>query len=283
MDNEHMIYGQRNPQCSIRMRAMLRYGIALVFLIVFPIASNCQAASNGQAAPATTPTACAGCFATIGIGANLNSKGLTDYNNASNILEATHLGNATPQLLVGISYQVPWHGFFYSKIKIFSKDYPPNHPVECDPDLYNQDVDGVLIYCYPWRPFISAKFTTDASQTFNGFTFGMSHRLARYVDVLVGYSFTAFNEASPGFQRAAIQAVETQQAAGNKYYSQFSLTAMQQNWHDAFDGFPTQLISSTGTAGALIYAGNPLSVHYHSGAFVGVVVPITLKSLLGAK
>jgi len=246
-------------------------GVVTAFVMA---CGTCQA----QDTPATTT--CAGCYATIGLGTNLNAKGLTDYNNSANIIQTTHLGNGTPQFLVGISYQVPWHGFFYSKISVKA---PGGTPKQCDPTLYNADPDGALIYCYPWRPFINAKFTSDASQTFNGFTFGISHRLAKSLDLLVGYSFTAFNEASPGFQRAAIQTVEQQQGANNPNYTQFSLTAMQHSWHNAFDGFPTQLISSTGQPGALIYAGNALSVHYHSGAFVGVAIPVGLKTLLGAK
>jgi hypothetical protein len=212
----------------------------------------------------------------------VNAKGLTDYNDSSNILEATHLGNATPQFLVGISYQVPWHSIFYRKIAVKTGLAKASTP-QCDPTLYNQDTDGALIYCYPWRPFINAKFTPDASQTFNGFTYGISHRIAKSLDLLIGLSFSAFNETSPGFQRAAIQTTQTQQAAGNPSYTQFSETAMQHNYHNAFDGFPVQLISSTGQPGTLIYAGNPLSVHYHPGAFLGVVVPISVKSLLGMK
>lgn len=234
--------------------------------------------TNSASLTNTNANACTvSCYATIGLGLNINSKSLSDYTNSANIIEATHLGNATPQLLVGVEYQVPWHGMFYHLIKI---QMPKATPV-CDPTLYNKDVDGALIYCYPWRPFINAKFTTDASQTFNGFTFGIAHRLAKNLDLLIGYSFTAFNEPSPGFQRAAIQTVEQQQAANNPYYTQISLTALQHDWKNAYDGIPTQLISSTGQPGALIYSGNPLSVHYHSGAFIGVAVPVGLKTLLG--
>lgn len=235
----------------------------------------------------TTPTstACAGCYATIGLGTNINSKGLTDYTAPANVLQATHLGNATPQILVGVSYQVPWRGLFYSLIGTRDKTGGSTSKLNaCDLSLYNRsDVDGAQIYCYPWRPFVSAKFTTDASQTFNGYTFGISHRIAKSLDLLLGYSFTAFNEASPGFQQAAIQTVRTQQGAKNPNYAGFSVTAMEHNWKNAFDGMPTQLISSTGERGALIYPGNPVSVHYHSGAFIGVVIPVSLKSLLGSQ
>jgi hypothetical protein len=243
--------------------------------------SESAIASADYKVGASPQPACGGCYATVGLGANINSKGLTDYNNSSNILESTHLGNGTPQLLLGVSFQVPWHGIFYHEIQIKSGALPS--PDRCDPLLYNQDVDGAKIYCYPWRPFISVKFTPDASQTFNGFTYGISHRLAKNLDLMVGVSYTAFNEASPGFQRAAIETVKTQQAAGNPYYTQFSLVAMQNNWRNAFDGLPTQLISSTGQPGALIYSGNPLSVHYHPGGFIGIVVPISIKTFVGLK
>ena len=238
-------------------------------------------------APGQTNTGCSGCFATIGLGANINARSVTDYTSTANIIQSTHLGNATPQYLVGVSYQLSARGIFYSRIH--EKDTQVDatgkrtHP-PCSPDFFNEDVDGALIYCYPWRAFVNAKFASDASQTFNGFTFGISHRLAKSLDLMLGVSYAAFNEVSPGFQRAAIQTVQSAQASGgNHSYDAFSLIALQHNWRNAFDGFPTQALNAGGQTGNLIYAGNALSVHYHPGAFVGIAIPVGLKSLLGGK
>jgi len=98
---------------------------------------------------------------------------------------------------------------------------------------------------------------------------------------MIGASFSPFNEVTPGFQNVAIQTVKTQQAAGNPNYSQFSLLALEHNWRDAYDGFPTTLISPNGTQGAPIYGGAPLSVHYHLGGFIGVALPKSFSSFLG--
>lgn len=54
---------------------------------------------------------------------------------------------------------------------------------------------------------------------------------------------------------------------------------MQSNSKNAFDGFPTQLISSTGVAGSAIYSGNILTTVYHPGIFFGINIPVSLGSL----
>lgn len=249
------------------------------------IAANIAASGSylaaSQSLDITIGTAtCAGCFATLGLGVSINYKHYSDYNDVTNILQSTNLGNASPQLLVGISYQTPWHGILYNKIG-------------CKPSLYNQDVDGKLVYCYPWRAFINAKFSATASQTVNGFTVGTSYRIAKSLDLLMGISLNPFNEATPGFRAAAIQVTQAQQNAGNPNYAPFDLYKMQHNLRNAFDGFPTQLLqysctsttppTCTTTTGPLIYAGSPTGVQYLPGLFFGVVVPIQLKTLLGSK
>jgi hypothetical protein len=224
----------------------------------------------------------------VGLGVSIDYKHYTDYNinSVSNTIQSTDLGNASPQILAGISYQLPWHGFAYRKI------------VGCDPSLYNdQTADGRLVYCYPWRAFVNAKFSTTASQAVDGFTIGVSYRIAKSLDLLMGISLNAFNEVSPAFRAAAVQVTQAQQAAGNPNYKPFNVFSMQNNLRDAFDGFPTQLqqyscttvtpsstaapVCST-TVGSAIYSGSVTGVQYLPGLSFGVVIPIQLKSLLGA-
>lgn len=114
---------------------------------------------------------------------------------------------------------------------------------------------------------------------------------------MLGVSFSAFNEVSPGFRNAAVNVVTTQQAASNPCYpkAQWNAAILQANGATAWDGFPTQLLSYTGatsssasgsssapicTPGAQIYSGSPLVVHYHSGFFIGIAVPISFKTFL---
>jgi hypothetical protein len=157
---------------------------------------------------------CVGCYLTFGVGAAVNSKGLTDYNQSANLIQATHLGNATPLFSAGLSIAIPLTGPLHfvtqcdeytdKKGKVHEKVYAET------PD---EKLDNIQVYCYPWRVFTSVKFAPDASQTFNGFSFGLSHRIAKPLDLMLGISFSAFNEVTPGFQRAAIQTVTDQQTA----------------------------------------------------------------------
>jgi hypothetical protein len=54
----------------------------------------------------------------------------------------------------------------------------------------------------------------------------------------------------------------------------FDPNAMLDNAPNAFDGFPV-----TDPTGKLIYAGNPLTVHYHGGLVLGVSIPIYFSSV----
>jgi hypothetical protein len=151
----------------------------------------------------------------------------------------------------------------------------------CTPDSFNRSgSEGANAFCYPWKVFASLKFSPDASQTFNGFTYGLSHAVHRYLDIMVGLSYSAHNEVAPGFQLAAVNTVKIQQAANNPFYAQWDVNTLQKNGATAYDGFPTQLLKADGTTGSLIYSGTPLVVHYHSGFFMGISVPLQFKNLL---
>jgi len=227
-------------------------------------------------AASSTSTACTDCWLSVGVGVNLEPKSFSDYSNAGTILQTTHLGNATPQFLLGVSYSLPWRDFAWRWLgcsSVYSEGQPK--PAPNAPDSAQED------YCYPWKAFVNVKFATGGSQTFSGFTMGLAHSVMSKLDIMVGASFSPFNEVTSGFRSIAIQTVEAQQAAKNPYYTQFSLAAMEHNWRDAFDGFPTTLVSSNGAQGAPIYAGSPLSVNYHLGGFIGINVPLSFTKLLG--
>jgi hypothetical protein len=124
----------------------------------------------------------------------------------------------------------------------------------------------------PWNAFVSVKFAPGASQTINGFVFGASYSLTKYLSALVGFSLTPINEPSPGFRTTAAQFVTAQQKLGQDL--NFNPAAMLSNSANAFDGFPV-----TDPSGKLIYTGNPLTVHYHGGAVFGVSIPIYFSSV----
>lgn len=225
---------------------------------------------------------CSSCYASIGAGAVItNQHG--DYNNVNNVLETTHLGTSTPQYVVGVAYKLPVRAPWYS-------------PLGCKVgDFTAPSSDARAAFCYPFKAFVSFKFTPDSSQTFNGFTYGISHAIHKSLDILLGLSYSASNEVSPGFQAAAVQVVKAQQApsTGSVCYAQWNLTTLEASHLGAaaYDGFPTQLLTQTGgtasapvcTAGAQIYSVSPLATNYHSGLFIGISVPVSFSKLLGGK
>ncbi len=183
----------------------------------------------------------------IGIGSLIVASGSTDYSDQANVLHSNNIGRATPQFLTGVSFR--------SKI--------PNFPKFRGDESWQQR---------PWNAFVSLKFSPSSSQTINGFVFGASYSVVKYMNILVGYSLTPINEASPGFRQTAAQFVTEQQK--QQLDLQFDPNAMLKNSPNAFDGFPV-----TDPTGKLIYAGNPLTVHYRGGVVLGVSIPIYFSSV----
>jgi hypothetical protein len=232
-------------------------------------AANGLSASAQTTVSTTTASALAGCttcYAMFGVGTLVVGK-YPDYNVSSNILEASHVGVSIPLYAAGVAYKLPFRGdpWSYKKINCTPDDLPTS--------------DGWRALCYPYKAFVSLKFAPDASQTFNGFTFGLTHGLHQYLDLMIGVSYSPYSGVSPGFQQVAVNVLKVQQAAGNPYYSQFSLSALEaNNSQTAFDGFPTQLLNANGTTGSLIYNGNITTSHYRAGLFLGISLPLSFKS-----
>ena len=229
--------------------------------------ANVTSTDSTKVSPAAgLPSGCASsCFAALGAGAVLTSTKYGDYNHSSNILQSTHIGASTPQYVAGVAYKLPVQGPLYKTL-------------HCNNDSTIKRSGAQVAYCYPYKAFINLKFSPGSSQAFNGFTYGISHALHQYLDLMVGVSYSAQNEISPGFQQAALNVVKVQQAAKNPYYAQFNLASLEADGPTAYDGFPTQLLNKNGTTGSLIYTGSPTVLHYHTGIFIGIAIPITFKS-----
>jgi uncharacterized repeat protein (TIGR01451 family) len=97
--------------------------------------------------------------------------------------------------------------------------------------------------------FVTVQFTSGSPQTISGYTIGPSIHLSKYAHLLVGYSVMPVNEISPGFMA---------------YY--LSNHPQTSNW----DG-----VSVAGYT-----AGNPLTIHYRGGVFIGIALPVSLGGLL---
>jgi len=207
----------------------------------------------------------------VGIASLIVVSGSTDYSDQSNVIHSNYLGKATPQFLAGVSFRshlpniLPrYHGCPWNQKAPAAAG--ANNPTE------ERCKDFEPWQKRPWNAFVSVKFAPGASQTVNGFVFGASYALTKYLSALVGFSLTPINEPAPGFRNAAVQFVTAQQKQGQ--YLNFNPTAMLNNSRNAFDGFPV-----ADPAGKLIYSGNPLTVHYHGGAVFGVSIPIYFSSV----
>ena len=211
----------------------------------------------------------------LGIGSLVNGHGHTDYTNNSNTLQSTNLGRSTPQYLVGVSLRTPYPNFGkfgHSKTDCTTK---PKEGVT-DHGPYIGDPYCAYWRVNPWKAFINLKFASGSSQTLSGFVLGGSYQFGHYVDALVGFGITPFNEPSQGLRTTASQFVTAQQALGN--YLNFNPAAMLAGSQNAFDGF-----SLTDTTGKLIYKGTPLEVHYRGGVVLGVSIPVNLGSVFTSK
>ncbi len=215
----------------------------------------------------------------LGIGSLINASH-SDYTDQSNTLTSNNLGRASPQYLVGVSFRTPFPNFGKgSGVKNDSKGAPDPKANPC-PDAYKitdaTDAKCQFWHQHPWKGFVSVKFASGSSQVINGYVLGGSYQLAHWMDILLGFGFTPFNEASPGLKVTASQFVAAQQKLGN--LENFDPVAMLNGQRNAFDGF-----SLTDTSGKLIYAGTPLEVHYRGGIVIGVAIPISFKNSFSVK
>jgi hypothetical protein len=207
-----------------------------------------------------------------------------DYNLNSNTLSSTHEGKTTPQYMVGLSYPLPINYFKQS-------DWDNQCTITTADSADVQKAKSTRWRCQPLGAFVSAKFSTDSSSTVNGVTFGLTHRIVGNLSLLIAGSLSPFQQPSPGFINAAVQTVVAQRAANNTFYNLFDPTAMKANAKDAFDGFPTVLITTTGTItapvytpGTQIYNGTVLVTNYRPGFMIGVALtPNAIKLLTGGK
>lgn len=211
--------------------------------------------------------------AVIGLGFH-TSQVYPDYALSSNVISSSHIGQVTPQYLLGVAYAIPLN-------------YKHDNTIDCD-----KEDDNKSIRCHPFSAFVSAKFSQGATDTVNGVSFGVAHKIIPQFSVLFAASLDAYQQPSPGFINAAVQTVTAQQKVNNPYYTTFDPAKMANNSQDAYDGFSTLFIttnkdSTTGaltfTPGSPIYQGNALITNYHFGFLFGVALTPDFKGLLGIK
>jgi hypothetical protein len=170
----------------------------------------------------------------LGIGSQIINANHSDYKVSNDILQAKTQGKATPLLLTGVAFRLP---------------------------------------VPKWNAFVSLRFAPDSNHTFNGYVFGATYRVSKYLDLLAGLSFAPYDQASPGFRKLAAQAVRDQP----NLYRTFDAAAIEADKANALDGFPL-LQSGSSTR---IYGGDPTTTHYRSGFVAGISIPVSFGAKLG--
>jgi hypothetical protein len=193
----------------------------------------------------------------LGIGSLIINPNATNYEIKDNkVLQAHNLGAATPQLMTGLSFTLP----FGKPRRWRSGDQASPHP-------------------HPWYSFVSLKFSPGSPDALDGYVIGASYRLGAYFDILAGYSLSPVHEPSPGFQAVAVQAV-TQHPDVSAYQPFVGKnTDLLANRKNAFDGFP--ILQQTGSSPGTLFLGDPLITHYRGGFIIGVAFPIKLRASFG--
>ncbi len=105
---------------------------------------------------------------------------------------------------------------------------------------------------------LSFEFSEGTSQTLDGFVFGLSKRISRYLNFVIGYSLRNGNELSPGFRRSANQIIQANKENDN-----------------TLDGLPLEDPNSEN--GDNFFPGDPIISSFNSAIHVGFVIPIDLK------
>jgi hypothetical protein len=223
-----------------------------------PASDGASSTAGAPATPATTaeaPTSSTDFDLVLGVGSLLVRGDVTDYktNTQNSVLETTNLGRATPQLLTGAAFRLPFGNFSQGARERFGPR--------------------------PWYAFLSLKFSPESSQTFSGYVIGGSYKLAKSFSLLAGYALTPIQEPSPGFRAAAVQVVSQNPAI--PVYQRFNVNALQSNSLSAYDGFPLFVQTASGPTTTHVFDGDPTVVHYHGGFIIGVAIPISLKTQLG--
>lgn len=224
----------------------------------FELVVACSTGASVERDFVVSDTGVTGVNLVLGFGSLLAGKA-TDYkvNSTANVLEGTSIGNATPQLMAGVDFRLPIPGI----------------PLPGHPGRHN-----------PWDVFVSLKFAPGTNESLDGFVFGISYRIASHLSVLAGFALSPFNEPAPGFKLAAINAVNTN--TNKSLYAGYSAASLQANGPGAYDGFPLLQQPLPGSGGSNVnpnlYPGDPLETQYRPGLILGVSVPISFGSFLGA-
>ena len=126
----------------------------------------------------------------------------------------------------------------------------------------------------PLETIVSLQFTTNTTRVVDGFFFGVSYGLQKYLSIGGGYSMRLGKELSHGFRREAARYVE---AMG--LVDRFPVRRDMQGLMNIKDYDGLRL---TNDAGERWFPGNPIVDSFQHGLFIGVFLPVDIGKLITA-
>jgi len=126
----------------------------------------------------------------------------------------------------------------------------------------------------PVDAIVSLEFQDNTTKTLDGFLFGVGVGLQKYLSVAVGFSLNRGTELSPGFERAAALAIKGTDLEKRFPVSE-DLTGLSNTRF--YDGLPLTLPG----AQEPFYSGGPIIQSFNKSFFIGIVVPLEFRGLLG--
>jgi len=212
-----------------------------------------------------------------GVGAEVAGEEVTSYkvDTTNNALSQTNVGRKTVEILLGGGFILPWHrgGHWIEKSYCGT---PSSNPAGQESPC-RQGGDVAYKNYRPWETFLSIRFAPASDQTINGFVVGGGYRITKYFTLLAGYAVTPFNEPTHGFRVVASQTVAANPTISP--YNHFNADDLLHNRPGAFDGFPLFLYNASGVTTTKIFPTSPVVVHYHSGIYFGIGIPVNFTTL----
>ena len=214
-----------------------------------------------------------------GVGAEVAGEEATSYkvDTTNNALSQTNVGRKTVEILLGGGFILPWHVGGGWIERSYCGTPSAEQQASGQKALCREGGDTAYKGYRPWEVFLSIRFAPASDQTINGFVVGGGYRITKYLTLLTGYAVTPFNEPTHGFRMAASQVVAANPTITP--YNHFNADDLLQNRPGAFDGFPLFLYNANGVTTTKLFPTSPTVVHYHSGIYFGVGVPLNLTAL----
>lgn len=139
----------------------------------------------------------------------------------------------------------------------------------------------------PWRggsqkqigALVGMEFTQGTTPILDAFQFGLGLEISPYLSVVAGFSLRKGEELSRGFEQAASATIDAEQKKGTAGYARFPLVTdgkYAPKDLERLDG-----LSLKDPAGQAYFTGSPIVESYNRSYFIGVVVPVNLRSLIG--